>query len=1038
MTTTGAPVPRKLANAASRHGHHTSLSQLPGQTDLKARGASPIVGHANAHVLPRLETQGLLGGDMASGLRTAPPLGGFPLHFEMDGLYSAQAGSTINPAQLHLSESPQPYTIGTPTSPYNTAYSGVPTSQSATEQEDALRWINSFDAHVPFAKAQEYAVAESSPSALSTASQSAMSDVMLDGSNFLASGDFSQWPQTSISPPSQMIPSTFSMDLPNPNYADIIPPIPPPPGTVSPKSLHEQFGPHDPYFSGPPPVTVFDQHTLTGGTHNQLFHPPMVFNPGSRSASSEFLSGTGRQMAAISACTDSITEMTRQALITDLSRASLRRESAPGNSALLDSSLITSGREGMDVVDSITLPGVQDLQRYVAAYIQYFHPHLPFLHFPTLSFDPSVYGDGNQVRIGDPGYSPLTPSGAGCLLLAMAAAGAFYEFEPDPSRELFQAAKHLTDMCLEGCLGTDALVADGQDMSHPGASGLDTPLPLLQALLLTVLYGYNCGDRTASDSANAHWTRLIELARGTRLTIPRLLDNSTSYGNNALTQSLGSFGGNEDIPMGEVGMPFDFFGAEIKSEAPGEQLEWHSWKVGEERKRTLFAIFILSSMLVSTYNHAPALTNSEIKLDLPCDEDLWAAENAQAWYAQGGAIMAGQTSLPFSVALGALLSASHRQSQQQVMNHPHQPAGASFSWDESVKTDIKPGTFGCLVLINALHNYIWETRQRHHGRQWMAQETEAMHAHIEPALKAWHAAWASDPHHSLGRPNPFGKGPLSADSVPLLDLAYVRLYVDFGRSKEAFFERDFDTMVQALAGGSEVIQHGGCSPSSISTTSDLPDSLKFGSSPGESPTTANSSPDLDAIKPPTSQHPPFSLGADDLPLPGQPSKRERYLRKAAYHAADSLALSDKVGVTFASFDSRELPLQSALCAFDCAQALAEWLSVLQARVGQYLGISITSRTDRDNARRLMVLEDEDCVLLEKIAQIVQEAEIKMATEVPSGESASLVTALENLHANDRSYGSKILSVTAYMLDRAAVWPGEYTSGSSSKKAVDRI
>jgi uncharacterized membrane protein len=35
-----------------------------------------------------------------------------------------------------------------------------------------------------------------------------------------------------------------------------------------------------------------------------------------------------------------------------------------------------------------------------------------------------------------------------------------------------------------------------------------------------------------------------------------------------------------------------------------------------------------------------------------------------------------------------------------------------------------PSTFGCLVLIYSLHNYIWETRQRHMGRQWTAQETE--------------------------------------------------------------------------------------------------------------------------------------------------------------------------------------------------------------------------------------------------------------------------------------------------------------------------
>ena len=92
-----------------------------------------------------------------------------------------------------------------------------------------------------------------------------------------------------------------------------------------------------------------------------------------------------------------------------------------------------------------------------------------------------------------------------------------------------------------------------------------------------------------------------------------------------------------------------------------------------------------------------------------------------------------------------------------------------------------------LVLINALHNYIWETRNRHHGRQWTSQENDSMFSFIEPALTAWQTAWKANEHHKLQRPNPFGMGPLSADSVPLLDLAYVRLFVNLGRSKEAFW-----------------------------------------------------------------------------------------------------------------------------------------------------------------------------------------------------------------------------------------------------------
>ncbi|KAK0822326.1 hypothetical protein LTR91_027155, partial [Friedmanniomyces endolithicus] len=79
-----------------------------------------------------------------------------------------------------------------------------------------------------------------------------------------------------------------------------------------------------------------------------------------------------------------------------------------------------------------------------------------------------------------------------------------------------------------------------------------------------------------------------------------------------------------------------------------------------------------------------------------------------------------------------------------------------------------------------------------------------MFSHIEPALNAWQAAWKANDHHKLERPNPFGLGPLSADSIPLLDLAFVRLFVNLGRSKEAFWQRDFDAMANELARGTEI------------------------------------------------------------------------------------------------------------------------------------------------------------------------------------------------------------------------------------------
>ena len=61
------------------------------------------------------------------------------------------------------------------------------------------------------------------------------------------------------------------------------------------------------------------------------------------------------------------------------------------------------------------LPSTSDLQRYVEAYIKYFHPHMPFLHIPTLNFASPVYAvnpeSDNLQGIG--GFS----GGGGCLSL---------------------------------------------------------------------------------------------------------------------------------------------------------------------------------------------------------------------------------------------------------------------------------------------------------------------------------------------------------------------------------------------------------------------------------------------------------------------------------------------------------------------------------------------------------------------------------------------------------------------------------------------
>lgn len=966
------PPPASGPHGRGGHGHgHTYHPSLGSSVDFQRTfGQHPLNG------LSKLETSGLPF-DVAGGLRTAPIYGSFD-SMGLGGMLVSQ-GSTINPAQLHFGGSPHGFGNDSPSPFLHGAHSLPHTVDPMMEDEANFDWMNGFDPSVPFGNGNESAIDGSSPSAMSTGSPSGISEAMMDGHNRLSvssTGWHNPFPQAA--------PSTqFPVDYSSPPFND----LGIPPETVSPKSLMAQT-PFAETYSTPPSMTSVGQPMLGGHSHSMF--------PSSMATSGEYPNPLNLPFANSAlrnhhspASTDTFTDSTRQALLASMDHpAGLnhRKYSQPA-SGMLSSRELFARSAGFTGTGQ--LPSTADMQRYISAYITYFHPHLPFLHIPTLNFQAPEYT--NNLRTPS-GHLNLTSTGVagggGCLILSMAAIGALYEYDMAASKDLFEAAKKMIQLYLEERRKADMSAALGR--SHPARddSVHNTPLWLVQAMLLNVVYGHTCGDKTSADIASTHCAALVSLARAADLTHP--LDPRS------LPQDyLGaSFNGSNAQGMG------DSFGQ------PRERRDWLDWKVVEERKRTLYAIFSLSSFLVSAYNHAPALTNSEIRLDLPCDEDLWAAESPQAWKRMGGHL-ASKRGLSFSSALTSLLTASQREHPQAQPPNPQHEGFAS--------SDIKPSTFGCLMLIYALHNYIWETRQRHMGRQWTARETEAMQTHIEPALRAWQAAWASNPVHSLERPNPFGAGPLSADSIPLLDLAYVRLFVNLGRSKEAFWQRDWSAMSEELACGAEVVQQADdITPDVLDPSMD--DALAQLDQRRDSVADLGVG-DLTITKTPTQEQPMAHMYR---PVP---SKRENHLRKAAFYAADSMSMSDQLGNTFSEFTCRELPLQCALCLFDCAQVLAEWIATLQERVGPHLGVLGRDDVDLTRVPGIMVLEDEDCKLVEKVKEILTSIESKMQREAQNSNSMSAMSVLQRLPSVvEGGFGCKILVATSSLLDRAGVWP----------------
>ncbi|PYH85860.1 hypothetical protein BO82DRAFT_274201 [Aspergillus uvarum CBS 121591] len=986
----GATNPPTAGSGHPAHAYHPSIGSASVGSNMDFRGFSAGGHHPPVNGLTKLDTSGLPI-DLSGGLRTAPVYGTFDLSVPD---LAMSYNTTINPAQLHFGGSPQTYCNDSPSSPYTHAVHHMPPTDPMMEDDFHFDWMNGYDPSMQMRKSNDSAIDESSPSAMSTGSQSGISEAMMDGSNRYSISSAS-WhnpfpPHTTAASANQ-----YSLDYPT-SFND----LGIPPDTVSPKSLLAQ-NPFAETYATPPSMTSVGQ-PIMGGHSQSMFPSSMATNGESPNPLNLPFANSALRSHHAPSSSDTFTDSTRQALLASMAHPTgliHRKYSQPASSMVQyrdlfsrPSSLSSSGQ----------LPSTLDMQRYISAYITYFHPQMPFLHIPTLDFQAPEYTNNLRTPSGHLNLcSTGVAGGGGSLILSMAAIGALYEFDTAASKDLFEAAKKMIQIYLEERRKVDMSAAFGRASYARDSSVQNTPLWLVQAMLLNVIYGHTCGDKISADIASTHCAALVSLARAAELT--HHVDGKD------LPQDRRSAGLSNPNRAETETQNQSFSGQ------PKEKKDWLDWKLEEERKRTLYAIFCLSCFLVSAYNHAPALTNSEIRLNLPCEEDLWAAESPQAWKKLGGhSSTKGTTSFPS--ALTYLLTASQRERQSTPSNQAQSPGDeASQSSSEST---LQPSTFGCLVLIYALHNYIWETRQRHLGRQWTSRETEAMQAHIEPALRAWQTAWASNPVHSLERPNPFGAGPLSADSIPLLDLAYVRLFVNLGRCKEAFWQRDWNAMSDELARGIELVHPWDDVPSEVLDPSITEASAQIDHR-------RDSIADLGVAglaisSTPTQEQPTQTLMG--VYRPGQ-STRERHLRRAACYAADSISMSDQLGNTFAEFTCRELPIQCAMCTFDCAQVIAEWITTVQERVGPYLGVLGRDEVDLVQAANLMLLEDEDCKLIEKIREILGNIENKMEREVQSSVTTSALSVLQRLPSVvEGGYGCKILVATASLLDRAAVWP----------------
>lgn len=994
-------------------GYQPSINDLPGVRGYNFRGMSTALGHhGNPVALPRLETSGLNVG-IGGTLKTAPPYGGPRGSIDMETLWMGPE-PTVNPAQLHFSNSPGSLAFETPVSPFDQSFAAVPAAYAALDDEGNFSWFGGYENPMSFKNVNEQAIDESSPSIISTGSHSGLSEPMLDCSKNL-NQPISLWPNALL--PQAPVTPNLPMDWSVPAYQDSFAP-----GQLSPKSLQMPMGGTDQCFPSPLSISAHAPQSKLQGQYYPYFHPPMIIEPDTETPgnSIDSVSSSNRQSSMTSFSTELITDAIRQALLPALSASPVHGHSNLTVSlASMGSSSAAAFGGSSHSVGGLPLPSTSDLQRYVTAYIKYFHPHLPFLHIPSLSFHGLVYTNDNQASQHHHHGSAQSgsPGSGGSLILAMAAIGAFYEFDISASNALFEMAKKM----MEGYLEKNRVANMSGETIGPcntmASSNQASHLWLIQAMALIVIYGHHCGEKVSSEVASSQCATLVGLARESQLASISLEQFSSDLKQRSAVNQYAL--GHKARMCVDKPRPGNWSSA-VGDESFGCQIEWYEWKLKEERKRTLYIVFIMSSLLISGHVHMPTLTNAEIRLALPCDEEMWAADSAESWMALGGKVVADIKETSFAAALSFLLTANERL-QEQPQHRFKDESSSNPSTDGLPQSQIKPGTFGCLVLIHALHSYIWETRQRHMGRQWTTHETQQMHGRMEPALKAWEAMWNDNPNHSLDRPHLSNCGPLWTDCIPILDMAYLGLYVNLGRAKEAFWRRDYDAVADELARGPALVP---VVSSNSSPSASIGDHIDGGFSATAGSYFKNEPSDGGILT---------QLGQHVVPPHQQYSNRERHLRQAAYCAANSLMMSIHMGRTSLDCDSRELPIQSAASFSDAAQILAEWISTVQERVGQYIGVLGTSYVDFGQVP-VGFLDEEDCRLLEKARGLVESLEGRMASYGFTNNSLPNHIANELPGMERYDFGSKLLVMTASLFKMAPVWPGESPSLYSRRTA----
>ncbi|KNG51655.1 c2h2 type zinc finger domain-containing protein [Stemphylium lycopersici] len=367
------------------------------------------------------------------------------------------------------------------------------------------------------------------------------------------------------------------------------------------------------------------------------------------------------------------------------------------------------------------LPTRLALCRYIAAYINGFHEHMPFLHIPTMSVDTC------SVE----------------LLLALAAVGAQYTFEGEKGVELFTVSKAIA---TERIRKRDTRLVKFQyrsESERPSRQNLENNCRAQSPRRRGSMSG-PLGLPIDRETPTAHREDLMQTAQA-------LL----------LLMALSTWAKHKEILREALAIQSILAtlvrddGLEIKP-LP-DKISWKEWIRRETVKRTKFIVYGFSNLHCIVYNIPPFMLTSEVKLPLPCNAAEFKAPTELLWKE---ARKNGAPEVLFQDALKRLFTKNGRD-----------------------VTEVNSSS-GNYALIHALIQHVFFLRQvsrcRFEGPGDLSAEDVTS---LENALRNWQIGWRRNPESSLDPMNQ--NGPVAFNSTALLRLAYIRLYVDTsGRALE--------------------------------------------------------------------------------------------------------------------------------------------------------------------------------------------------------------------------------------------------------------